>query len=92
LRTDVLPQGSGNPTRVDAVVLVEAAILDRDDRLAHDRRHIADVLQQDAALVSAKDREYGAAVGCIDNTVKLRPLRRGVEKGDLARDRTNQTE
>ncbi len=92
LRLDVLPEGARDAARVDAVVLVEALILDRDDRLPHDRRHVADVLQQDAALVSAKHREDGAAVGRVDDAVDLRVLRSGVELRDLARDGANQTE
>ena len=50
LRADVLPERAHDAARVDAVVLVEAAILDRDDRLAHDRRDVVDVLEEHAAL------------------------------------------
>ena len=88
----VLPQRARDAADVDAVVLVEASVLDRDDRLPHDRRHVVDVLQEHAALVAAEDREDGAAVGRVDDAVDLRALRRGVEERDLARDGANQTE
>ena len=42
---------------VDAVVLVEALVLDRDDRLLHDRRDLIRV-EDDAALLAAQHGEH----------------------------------
>ncbi len=92
LRAHILPERAHDAASVDAVVLVEAAILDRDDRLPHDRRDVVDVLDEDAALLAAEHGEHGAAVRGVDDAVDLGVLRRGVEKGDLARDGANQTE
>ena len=92
LGTHVLDERAHDAARVDAVVLVEAAILDRHDRLAHDRRDVVDVLEEHAALVAAKHREHRVAVRGVDDAVDLCVLGCGVELGDLARDRANQTE
>ena len=57
LLAHVLPERARHAVHVDSVVLEEALVLDRDDRLPHDRR---DVLGADehAALVAAKHGEY----------------------------------
>ena len=92
LGADVLHERAHDAARVDAVVLVEPAILDRDDRLPHDRRDVVDVLEEDAALVAAEHGQHGAAVRGVDDAVDLGVLGSGVELGDLARDGANQTE
>ena len=91
LLADVLPERAGDALEVDAVVLEEALILDRDDRLAHDRRDVIGA-DEDAALVSAKDGEDRPAVRRVDDCVDVRVLSRRVEGGDLARDCTNEAE
>ena len=57
LAADVLPERAHDAAQVDTVVLVEALVLDGDDRLLHDRR---DRLRRDehAALVATEDREH----------------------------------
>ena len=92
LRADVGPERPEDAAAVDPVVLVEAPVLDGDDRLAHDRRDVADVLEEDTALLAAEDGEHGAPVRRVDDAVDLRVLGRGVELRDLARDGANQTE
>ena len=91
LLADVLPEGARDPAQVDTVVLVEALILDRDDRLAHERRDVCRA-DEDAALVSAKDGEDTPAIGRVDDGVDVRVLSRRVECGYLARDCTNEAE
>ena len=56
LMPDVRPQCPSDAVKVDAVVLEEALILDRDDGLPHDR---GDVLggDEDPALLSSQDGE-----------------------------------
>ena len=91
LLADVLPESACDAAHVDAVVLVEALILDRDDRLAHDRR---DVLGADehAALLAAQHREDAAPVLRVDDRVDVGALRGRIERRDLARDRANEPE
>ena len=67
LAPDVLPESTEDAAEVDAVVLVEALVLDRDDRLLHDRRDRLGA-DEDAALVAPEDREHA-------------PLSRGVRRG-----------
>ena len=61
LGAHVLPQRAGDAAQVDAVVGVEAAVLDRDDRLLHHRRDLRRV-DRDPALVAGQEPE-GAPVG-----------------------------
>ena len=89
--SNVSPEGARDALQIDAVVFEEALILDRDDRLPHDRRDVLG-LDEDAALVAAKHGEHGSAVRRIDDRVHVRVLRGGVERGDLARDRAHETE
>ena len=93
LVAQVLPDGADDAVDVDAAVLVEALVLDRDDRVLHLRR---DVLRrhEDPALRPAKDREHPLArVGRVDVAVDLLLLEAGgIEGRDLARDRRHQTE
>jgi hypothetical protein len=72
-------------------VLEEPLILDRDDRLAHDRRDVVRS-DEDAALVPAENREHCSAVRGVDDAVDVRALRRRVERRDLAGDRTDEPE
>ena len=89
---DVLYEGACHAAGVNAVVFVEPLILDRDDRLAHDRGDVGDVSEEHAALLTAKDREHRAAIRRVDHAIELGALRCGVEERDLARDSANQTE
>ena len=85
LLADVLPEGAGDAAHVDAVVLEEALILDRDDRLAHDRR---DVLRVDehAALVAAQHGEHRPTVRGVDDACRPRSAgRRGRAQGSRSR-------
>ena len=91
LLPDVLPERAPDAPHVDAVVLEEALILDRDDRLAHDRR---DVLRSTRTRLSSprSTASTDLAVRRVDDRVDVRALRGGVERGDLARDRAHETE
>ena len=53
---DVLPQGARDAAQVDARVRVEAAVLDRDDRVADVRADVA-VLDEETALVGRERRQ-----------------------------------
>ena len=62
---DVLVDGAGDALVVDAAVLVEAAILDRHDRLLHHRGDLVR-LDEDAALV-VRERGQANAVAIFDD-------------------------
>ena len=62
LGSDVLPQRAADAAQVDAVVGVEAAVLDRDDRVLHHRRDLA-LGQEDPALVAGQEPERLAVGG-----------------------------
>ena len=87
----VRPQRSADAVQVDAVVLEEALVLDRDDRLSHDR---GDLLGRDehAALLAAQDRQNALAVRGVDDGVDVRALLGRIERRDLARDRPHEPE
>jgi hypothetical protein len=88
---DVGPDRAGDAAQVDAVVLVEALVLDRDDRLFHDRRDLVAV-DEDPALGPAQRREDGVVVVRVDMAVDLvRHLPR-VAVRDLAGDGRDQPE
>jgi hypothetical protein len=70
-------------------VLVEAAVLDRDDRVLHPRGDLVR-LDDDARLLAAKDREDGLVVRRVDVGVRLRLLRLRVELRDLRGDSRQQ--
>src|SRR4029079_5418542 len=91
LLAHVLPEGTGDTAHVYAVVLEEALILDRDDRLSHDRRDVLRV-HEDAALVASKDRQARAPIRRVDHRVYVRVLRGGIERRYLARDRADEAE
>jgi hypothetical protein len=63
----VLHERAADAADVDAGVLVEAAILDGDDRVAHVRRDVA-VVDEDAALVVGQHAER-LAVGVLEHRV-----------------------
>ena len=65
------------PTGSIAPCVVEAPVLDRDDRVAHHGRDLVPV-HEHAVLVGAQDAEHGLAVVGVDHAVRL--LR---ELGDL---------
>ncbi len=95
LAADVLPEGAHDAAKVDSVVLVEALVLDDDDRLLHDRR---DRLGADehAALVAAQDGEHAPLPGPVrrrvDDGVDVALRARGIERGELAPDRGHEPE
>ena len=86
----VLPDGTRDAANVDASVLEEAAVLDSHDRLLHD---VGDLLglHDDPRLVSAQHGKH-AAVGGVDVGVLVGAVARGIELGQLARDRGHETE
>ena len=63
--------------QVDALVVEEALVLDRDDRLSHDRRDVLRV-DEDAALLSPEHREDRPAVRGVDDRVDVGALGRRV--------------
>ena len=93
LVADVLPGGAEDAAHVDAVVLVEPLVLDRDDRLLHDRR---DLLRGDehAALVAAEDREHAPLARLVrrrvDDGVDVAARVGRIERPELAPDRRHQ--
>ena len=91
LVADVLPRSAQDPADVDPVVLEEPLVLDGDDRLLHDRRDLVGA-HEDAALVSAKDREHALLVVLrvrrrVDDGVHVAAPARGIERHELAADR-----
>ncbi len=91
LLLDVLPERARDTAHVDPVVLVEALILDRDDRLPHDRRDVLGA-DEDATLVAPEHRKDAAPVRRVDHRVDVGALRRGVERGNLAGHRPDEAE
>jgi hypothetical protein len=86
LRADVGPDGSEHPLSVDAPVLPEAAVLDGDDRLLHERRDLVGA-DDDPALRAAENRENGLPVRRVDVSELLDPpFVAGLELRELARD------
>ena len=66
--------------RVDRPVLVEALVLDRDDRLLHDLRDLVGLDELAVLVRRAQDREHGVPVSGVDHAVcgRARPgTRRG---------------
>ena len=86
LMPDVRPRCPSDAVKVDAVVLEEALILDRDDGLPHDR---GDVLggDEDPALISSQDGEDPLTVRGVDHGVDVRAPICRIERRDLACDR-----
>jgi hypothetical protein len=82
---DVLHDRAADPHEVDAAVLVEALVLDRDGGLLHDR---GDVLgaDQDAAAVVREGGELLAVDVVDDGVLRVRELRPVLELGKVARD------
>ncbi len=60
LRAHVLPQRAADAAHVDALVRVEAAVLDRDDRVLHHGRDLL-LAEEDALLVAGQDADAAAA-------------------------------
>jgi hypothetical protein len=56
LLDDVLVEGAADAAQVDAVVRVEALVLDRDDRVLHHRRDLV-LAQEQALLVAGEDAD-----------------------------------
>ena len=86
----VLPDGAGDAANVDAAMLEEPSVLDRDDGLLHDVRDLLG-LHDDPGLVAAEHGEH-AAVRRVDVAVLVGPVARRVELRQLARDRGHETE
>ena len=90
LAADVLPERARDTAQVDAVVLVEALVLDGDDRLLHDRRDLFGG-DEHAALVTTEDGEHTPLARCVgrrvDDRVDVAARVRRIERGELAPDR-----
>ncbi len=76
---------AGNALVVDAAVLVEAAVLDRDDRLLHDRGDLVR-LDQHAALVVGEGRQAGAVAVDDDRVLGALELGAVLQGRKVARD------
>jgi hypothetical protein len=71
--SDVVDRGPRDPLKVDAAVLVEAPVLDRNRRLRHPRTR---VFQADGLTVLLRwDRAEEGAIGCVDERVGADPGR-----------------
>ena len=88
---DVGGERAPDRPQVDAAVLVEALVLDGDDRLLHDRRDLIG-LQDDAALLAAEHGEQLAVA--VEDVAVVRDLLlvRRVVLRQLARDRGHEPE
>ncbi len=92
LVADVLPDRAHDPVDVDAAVLVEALVLDRDDRQLHPVRDLVRA-DEDSALLAAQHRQHALALAVVDVAVDLALLQpRRVERRDLARHRGDEAE
>ena len=93
LTSDVLPERAEDAVHVDTLVLVEALVLDRHDRLLHDRRDLVRG-DEDAALVAAQDREHAplprGVRGRVDHRVDVAVRARRIECRELGADRDDQ--
>jgi hypothetical protein len=90
-RCSSCPECAGDALQIDAVVLEEALVLDRDDRLPHDRSDVVRA-HEDAALVASQDGQDRASVRRVDDRVDVRVLRGRVELWDLTRDGPDEPE
>ena len=89
---DVGPDGAHDPVQVDAVVLVEAMVLDVDDRVLHPRRDVVPV-DELARLRPAQHGEDRLSVVRVDVAVDLAGLRAlRVEVRQLSRDSGDQSD
>ena len=88
---NVRPQGASHTAKVDAPVLVEAAVLRRDDRLFDPRRDLG-ALHEHPALAAPENGEDRVAVAGIDVAVDLLPGRlcERVEPAQLLADRDDE--
>ncbi len=92
LLADVGPEGAPDAANVDAAVLPVAAVLDRDDRMAHQRVDVL-VVDERPRLRAAQHGEHRVAVVGVDDAVDLLlDLVARIELGDLAGDRRDQAE
>ena len=73
--------------RVDRPVLVEALVLDRDDRLLHDLRDLVGLDELAVLVRRAQDREHGVPVSGVDHAVRSRARLERVEVLHVLRDR-----
>ena len=88
---DVGPERARHPVHVDAAVLVEPLVLDRDDRLLHLRRDLARG-DDHPCLRAAEHGEDRVPVARVDVAVDLLVVRRRVESRNLRCDRRDQPE
>src|SRR5207244_13483303 len=89
---EVVPGRAQNPAQVYTAVLVEALVLDRDDRVRDPRRDRAPG-HEDSRLRAAQDREHRMPVARVDVGVRLLALVRGVrgvERAELRVDRAEE--
>ena len=90
LRAHVGPDGAPDAADVDAAVLPEPPVLDRDDRVLHPGIDLVG-LDEHSALVTAQPGQDGLAVGRIDEPVLFQgALSDRAELRNLARDRGNE--
>jgi hypothetical protein len=87
---EVLPEGTGGAAHVDAVVLVEALVLDRDDRVLHRQRDVAR-RDDDPALVGER-REVVAADVDEERVLRALELPAVLELGQVRGDRHHHPE
>ena len=91
LLDDVLDERAPDAADVDARVAEEAAVLDRDDRVAHARRDLA-VADQEPALVVGQDAEL-TAVDVVEHRVAgVLVLLAVLQVGQVGRDRHHHPE
>ena len=81
LLDDVLVEGARDAAQVDAVVGVEAAVLDRDDRVLHDRRDLV-LAQEQPLLVAGQDADPVPVAVVDDRVARGRLLELGQVGGD----------
>ena len=91
LARDVGPDRARDPAHVDPAMLVEALVLDGDDRLQHDRIDLIGA-HEDAALRSAQRGQNRVVVVRVDVAVDLVVDARRIARRDLARDRRHHAE
>ena len=84
-------QRAGHAAQVDALVLVEALVLDRDDRVLHRRRDLVGG-DEDAVLVVGQDRQRTAAIVEQDRLLRVAELLLVLELGQVGGDRHHHPE
>ena len=88
-RPDVDDGRARHADRVDRAVLVVAPVLDRNHRVAHDRRDLLPG-HEHAVLVGAQHAEHGLAVVGVDHAVGLLGELGDLELGEILRQRRHE--